>query len=731
MGSVKLSYATRLPLWVILGAVFGVLAGIFFGENASVLRPVGKTYVMLMEAVVFPYIICSLIHGLGRLSPTTAWRLFRSSWQVYLMVWAATFFAIYLLSWAVPPVPLPSFIDATATNEGQGILELLIPANPFFDIVQNHLPAIVVFSIAFGIAIQRVPNKEVFLPILELIRVSCVTIWHWIVLLAPLGTFALFADSAGTIESKAVINLSLYAITILSGTFIVAFWALPSLIAALGPVSTQDILRDLQSALVIAVVTSLSVAALPFIQQATERLAERLGIQDEDRADVIKTTLAVSYPLGQLGNYFIWLFVLFAAFYYRVPISNVDQITLPFMVLLSGIGSPSSSIDAVDFLSSWLNFPSEATSLYAGMMTITRYGQVVTAVVGFAFISFLVTLNYYGKLRLHIPKLVFSLTVSVALLATFAAGGRFVQSQVNERDPPYLAYQLGPDITNGVTVDVEKPSVGSQNVDDDDPEQKSSWDPAILDRIQSSGELRVGYNPHIIPFSYENDSGQLVGFDIAYAYKLARDLNVRLRLVPFTWNNLTHDLIDRRYDMAVSGIYVTDERLRHFSFSDPYFQSPIALIVRSENAQKFLTREAVEAHANLKVAVFNDPVMIELAKRLLPQAEVIVLPSYDDLPKHPEIDVAIWTLAQAKAWAAPRINYTAVVPKDLGGQLFIAYLIPDNADQFRLFLDYWLRLQEANGFKRRMISQWIDGNPDSLPKPRWSIMNDVLGWGSD
>lgn len=726
MVSVKSSYTKRLPYWVLLGASVGILIGLFFGEDAVVLHPIGSTYVRLMEIVVFPYIICSLLVGLGRLAPATAVRLFRSSWLIYLTVWGATFLVIFLLSLAIPPVPPPSFIDAMVSKDSLGLLEVLIPANPFFDLANNQLPAIVIFSIVFGIAIQRLNDKQSLLSILDVIRTASVNIWGWVVLLAPIGVCALFASTAGTLEPKALADLSLYLITIVCGTLILALWILPSIIASLCPATTREVLRDVQSGLVIAVVTSLSVAALPFIQQATEKLAARLHIDDEDSGEIIKTTLAISYPLGQLGNYFIWLFILFSAFYFRVPIDDGNQLMLPFVSFLSGIGSPSSSIDAVAFLASWLDMPDEATNLYVGMTAITRYPQVIASVMGFAFISFLVTLNYYGRLSLRLPRLGVSLLVSALLLAAVTTVGRTIQSEVIEQDLPYLTYELAPDVTRGVSAIVVKPGEASQQ--NDDTQTATSQPTSILDRIQRVGEIRIGYNPNIIPFSYQNNQGNLVGFDIAYAYQLARDLNVRLRLIPFDWQTLDKDLSGQRFDLALSGIYVTDNRLQQFVISEPYYASPVALIVRAETVDKFLSRESIEAQSDLTVAVFDDPIMIDLAHRLLPNVKVIVLPDYSVLPQHPEVGAAIWTLEQAKAWAAPRADYTAVVPRSLGGQFLIAYLMPKQADQLREFLDYWFRLQRVSGFRQRMVDQWIEGKPETKPQPRWSIMRDILGW---
>ena len=718
---VRSSYSKQLPFWVLGGAVLGILLGVFLGDAAAALQPVGSTYVQMMEIVVFPYIICSLLVGLGHLSPATALRLFRSSWLVYLTVWLVTFLVIFLLSLAIPPVPPPSFIDATVSQKSLGLLELLIPANPFLDLASNKLPAIVIFSIVYGVAIQRLENKKTFLTTLEVLREASVTIWGWVVLLAPIGVCALFAAATGSLEPAALEDLSLYLITMVFGALILAFWILPTIITAVCPLSNREVFRDLQSGLVIAMVTSLSVAALPFIQQATEKLATRMDIEDKHSSEVIKTTLAISYPLGQLGNYFIWLFVLFAAFYYRIPVAPDEQLALPLVAFLAGIGSPSSSIDAVAFLSSWLDFPQDATSLYVGMTAVTRYPQVLASVMGFAFISFLVTLNYYGKLKLQLPRLALSLLVSAGLLLVVTTVGRAIQNQIVVPDLPYLTYRLDPEVTEGVSAVIEKPGDPAADHRGETGGQ-APLSGSILDKIQQEGEIRIGYNPNIVPFSYLNKDGELIGFDIAYAYQLARELNVDLRLVPFQWGNLDDNLKQQRFDMAVSGIYVTDDRLRDFVVSDPYYASPVALIVRTEAVENFLSRESIESHKGLKVAVFDDPIMRSLARRILPGLKVEVLQSYDELESHPEIDAAIWTLEQAKSWAAPREDYTAVVPKDLGGQFLIAYLMPEGASRLREFINYWLRLQHVSGFQARMKDKWIDAKPLIKQVPRWSIL---------
>ncbi len=53
---------------ILIGLVLGVLTGLFFGEHAAVLDIVGKGYVGLLQMSILPYMVVSLINGIGQLS---------------------------------------------------------------------------------------------------------------------------------------------------------------------------------------------------------------------------------------------------------------------------------------------------------------------------------------------------------------------------------------------------------------------------------------------------------------------------------------------------------------------------------------------------------------------------------------------------------------------------------------------------------------------------------------
>jgi Na+/H+-dicarboxylate symporter len=138
----------RLPLWVLLGALLGILVGITFGERTAVLRPLGDVYTMMLLSVVYPYILSSLIVGLGSLATGRAWRLLQASWGIYLFLWVAVFAAIFVLAQAIPPPAPPVEIKPPHPISVLALLQTIVPDNLTHALSQNFVPAIVVFAVA-------------------------------------------------------------------------------------------------------------------------------------------------------------------------------------------------------------------------------------------------------------------------------------------------------------------------------------------------------------------------------------------------------------------------------------------------------------------------------------------------------------------------------------------------------------------------------------------------------
>jgi proton glutamate symport protein len=76
----------------------------------------------------------------------------------------------------------------------------------------------------------------------------------------------------------------------------------------------------------------------------------------------------------------------------------------------------------------------------------------------------------------------------------------------------------------------------------------------------------------------------------------------------------------------MAGIYVTEDRLLQLKASSPYFQSPLALFMPRERANDFTSRAKILERQGLKIAVFDDPVLLPRLKRTFPNAEIVIVP---------------------------------------------------------------------------------------------------------
>src|SRR5262249_31200671 len=159
--------AVSLPVWILTGAALGILAGIVFGPRTQFLEPFGDAYARMLQMAVYPYILCSLLHGLGRLAPKLAFRLLRAGWAAYAFLWVATLGSIWLLAWAIRTPPIPSVLIPQAAAPQASFIALLIPDNLVDAMGQNYVPAVVVFALFYGIAIQKIERKDAILQVLQ------------------------------------------------------------------------------------------------------------------------------------------------------------------------------------------------------------------------------------------------------------------------------------------------------------------------------------------------------------------------------------------------------------------------------------------------------------------------------------------------------------------------------------------------------------------------------------
>lgn len=110
---------------------------------------------------------------------------------------------------------------------------------------------------------------------------------------------------------------------------------------------------------------------------------------------------------------------------------------------------------------------------------------------------------------------------------------------------------------------------------------------AVLDRIRSSGILKVGTTGDYRPFSFRNPDGSFSGADIDMARRLGERLGVAVELVPTRWSDLKADYIAGHFDIAVGGISVTPERAALGPFAHTVMEDGKQPIVRCADRARY------------------------------------------------------------------------------------------------------------------------------------------------
>jgi His/Glu/Gln/Arg/opine family amino acid ABC transporter permease subunit len=86
-----------------------------------------------------------------------------------------------------------------------------------------------------------------------------------------------------------------------------------------------------------------------------------------------------------------------------------------------------------------------------------------------------------------------------------------------------------------------------------------------LQRVRQSGQLRVAIDASYPPMEFEVDN-QPVGYDVDFARELAHRLGVEARLVVRDWSAIVAGLQSGEYDVIISSMNVTEDRMRQMNF---------------------------------------------------------------------------------------------------------------------------------------------------------------------
>jgi Na+/H+-dicarboxylate symporter/ABC-type amino acid transport substrate-binding protein len=711
---------------ILLGLVLGIAAGLFFGEPMGALDVAGDAFVRLLQMTVLPYVVVSLIAGLGRLSYAEARSLAVRGGALLFLLWAVAFAMVAMMPLAFPPLESASFFSTTLVERAPSpdFVEMYIPSNPFHSMANNLVPAVVLFSIALGVALIGMEAKDLLVESLDTLGHALLRVTGFVVRLTPLGVFAIGASAAGTMTIDEFARVQVYLVTYIGFSLIMSFWLLPGLLTALTAMRQRDVVFLTRDAMITAFATGSTFVVIPLLAERSKELLRRYALVRPDSDALIDVLIPVSQTFPHAAKVLTLSFVVFAGWFAdsAVPIRQYPTLAV------SGVASTFGSVNvAVPFLLDLMHLPHDLFQLFVATSVVNaRFGTLLAAM-HVLVLTLLGTCALTGVLTLRWGRMLRYLLGTLVVVSGFIVGARIFFAHAVDttyrKDEMIKQMHLVRDAVPAVVHRTPPPT----------PERDLGR--SRLDTIRERGALRVGYQPEgKLPFVFFNAAGELVGLDVEMAHSLARGLRVTPEFVPleagFGQRGFAEALDAGYCDIVMSGSALTMTHAGHVEYSQPYLDLTIGFIVRDHRRSDFAQRDVVEARRGLRIAVPDDRYYRSRISGFLPRAELAPIRDVRTFleDEDSQFDAMLFAAEIGSAWSLLYPDFAVVVPSPPFQDVPLAYPVPRGELDWLNTVDTWIELKRSDGTIKELYDYWILGRAAAHVGPRWSVIRDVLHW---
>jgi len=231
---------------------------------------------------------------------------------------------------------------------------------------------------------------------------------------------------------------------------------------------------------------------------------------------------------------------------------------------------------------------------------------------------------------------------------------------------------------------------------------------SVLETIKKRGAIKIGMST-FVPWAMRDKNGELIGYEIDVAKRLAEDMKVKAEFVPTAWDGIIPALLAGKFDLIIGGMSITPERNLTVNFSLPYANSGIHMVANKELAAGFNSLAAFDK-PDVVLAARRGATPATTAKRLLPKA---TLRLFD------EDALALQEVLNGKAHAfitsTPTPAFEALKHPD---KLFLPVAEPfvQGAEGFALrkgdpdalnFFNNWILLRQQDGWLKERHDYWF------------------------
>ncbi len=233
----------------------------------------------------------------------------------------------------------------------------------------------------------------------------------------------------------------------------------------------------------------------------------------------------------------------------------------------------------------------------------------------------------------------------------------------------------------------------------------------LLETIQKRGKLMVGKST-FVPWAMRDKEGNLIGFEIDVATKLAEVMGVEVEFVPTAWSGIIPALLAEKFDVIIGGMSITPQRNLTVNFTAPYANSGQQMAANIALAGDFETYDDFN-QTSVNLACRRGVVGCTILEKHFPKANILQFD--DDAQAFQEV---LNGNAHAVISSAPKPAFWSEANPDKIEVAFNGANLSTGNEGFALrkgdadalnFFSNWILVNRSNGWLAERHDYWFKG----------------------
>lgn len=231
---------------------------------------------------------------------------------------------------------------------------------------------------------------------------------------------------------------------------------------------------------------------------------------------------------------------------------------------------------------------------------------------------------------------------------------------------------------------------------------------SAIEQVMQRGILRVGMST-FVPWAMKDKKGDLIGFEIDVATRLAEDMGVKVEFVPTKWAGIIPAVLTGKFDVIIGGMSIQPSRNLKVNFSIPYDYSGMSMAANKELAAGFDSIDDFNK-PEVTIAVRLGSTAATAAKKFMPKAKLRMFD--DESQAYQEL---LNGNAHAVVGSAPTPAFYAIknpekvfLPlDDTFTKEPIGFAVKKGDYDTLNFFNNWIRVVQAEGWLKERKDYWF------------------------